>query len=104
MNDEVAAPPRRYPSTIGGACYLLMLLATLTGIALTAFVEWRLGVRVVAGSLIGLAVLRAVMPAHEAGMLAVRSRPLDIAMLAVVGAVMVFLAGSIPEQPTLPVP
>lgn len=102
MSEDPLAQQRRYPSTIGGVCYLVMLAVTLTGIALTAFVDWRIGVRVVAGSLLGLAVLRGLMPTHEAGMLAVRSRPVDVALLTVVGALLIFLAGSIPEQPVLP--
>lgn len=101
MNDEDTERPRRMPSTIGGVCYLVMLLLTLGGIALTVFVEWRLGVRFVGGSLLGLAALRLVMPAQQAGMLAVRSRAVDVALLVALGVLLIVLAGSIPDQPPL---
>jgi hypothetical protein len=40
-----------------------------------------------------------VLPARDAGMLAVRRRWLDCLMLAGVGALLIFLAATIPNQP-----
>lgn len=102
MSETESPRPRRYPSTIGGVCYLMMLLVTLGGVAVTVAVEWRLGVRVIGGSLIGLAALRLVMPEEQAGMLAVRRRWVDVALLVAVGAALLFLASDIPDQPPLP--
>ena len=102
MNDD-QAPRRRFPSTIGGACYLVMLVVTLAGVLVTGLVEWRLGIRIVGGSLLVLAVLRLLIPAHQAGMLAVRSRATDVVLLVVVGFALIVLAGSIPDQPGFPV-
>jgi cation transport ATPase len=91
--------PRRYPSTIGGALYLLALAGVVVGIFLAALEDWRLGVRWMAGALLFAAVCRLLLPSRQAGMLAVRHRALDVGLLVVVGVVLFFLAGSIPNQP-----
>jgi hypothetical protein len=103
VNDEQAPQSRRFPSTVGGACYLLMLLFTLAGVLVTGLVDWRLGIRIVGGSLLGLAALRLVTPAHQAGMLAVRARGTDVVLLVIMGVALIVLAGSIPDQPAIPV-
>ena len=96
----VSAPePRRYPSTIGGMFYLGVLAAALTGLAWVTFGSWRTGIRVVGGSLIFAAAVRVVLTARNAGMLAVRHKIVDVLLLAGVGAALVFLATSIPNQP-----
>jgi cation transport ATPase len=92
-------PPRRYPSTVGGALYLLAVAGVVVGIFLAALEDWRLGVRWMAGSLLFAAVCRLLLPSRQAGMLAVRHRAVDVALLVVVGVVLFFLAGSIPNQP-----
>lgn len=94
--------PRRYPSTIGGAFYLLVLVTAGTALFLTATDDWRLGVRVLAGGLGAGALLRLVLRQRDAGMLSVRQRWFDVLLLAGVGAVLWWLAGSIPDQPQLP--
>ena len=99
---ESAEPAgRRYPSTIGGACYLVVLAASAFGLAITARGDWRLGVRWIASSLLAAAVLRLVLPARDAGMLAVRRRSVDVALLVVVGLALFVLAATIPNQPPL---
>ncbi len=95
----VEQPERRYPSTIGGAIYLGVLVATAVGIAIVfRSHDWRLGVRVVAGALAAAALLRLVLPQRDAGMLAVRHRLVDVGLLCLVGGALFFLSGSIPEQ------
>jgi hypothetical protein len=104
---EPALPPsdgdpeegRRYPSTIGGMFYLGVLVVTLVGIGIVWTGDWRLGIRWIGGGLILAAIVRLVLPAREAGMLAVRHRAVDCVMLAGVGVVLVFLASTIPNQP-----
>ncbi len=99
---ESAEPPgRRYPSTIGGACYLVLLGTSTVGLAITARGNWRLGVRWIAVSLLVAAVLRLLLPSRDAGMLAVRRRALDVALLAVVGVALFVLSVTIPDQPPL---
>lgn len=90
--------PRRYPSTIGGGLYLLVLAAMVIGL-LVATQDWRTGIRVVASALSFAAVVRLVLPQKDAGMLAVRHRALDVLILAVSAGGLFFLASSIPPQP-----
>ena len=87
---------RRYPSTIGGAFYLLILAATSVGIVVAYVDDWRLGVRIVGLALGAAALLRLVLPQRDAGMLAVRHRLVDVGLLAAMGAALIFLAGDIP--------
>ena len=90
--------PRRYPSTIGGALFLLVLAVMIVGL-LVATQDWRAGIRVVGGSLAFAALVRLVLPQKDAGMLAVRHRMLDVSILAVSAGGLFFLASSIPPQP-----
>lgn len=69
------------------------------GIAIAALSDWRTGVRVLAGALGAAALLRLVLPQRDAGMLAVRHRLLDVAILALVAGTLVMLTVSIPDQP-----
>ncbi|RYB93196.1 DUF3017 domain-containing protein [Nocardioides oleivorans] len=90
---------RRYPSTIGGAFYLLVLAVVAAGLVLVSFDEWRLGIRLMGGSLIFAALVRLVLRTRDAGMLAVRHKVLDAVVLIVLGGALIVLAGSIPDQP-----
>lgn len=91
--------PHRYPSTIGGALYVLAMAGVFVGVYLAAREDWRLGVRWMAGSLLFAAAARLLLPSRQAGMLAVRRRSVDVGLLLVVGFTLFFLAGSIPNQP-----
>ena len=108
MNDEqepVPAEPagddggRRYPSTIGGAFYLVVLAIVAIGIGVVTTGNWRVGIRWFGGALLFAALVRAVLPAKDAGMLAVRRRWWDCLLLAGTGTALIVLAGSIPDQP-----
>jgi hypothetical protein len=90
---------RRYPSTIGGAFYLVVLAVAAIGIGIVWSGDWRLGTRLLAGSLCFAALLRLVLPARDAGMLAVRNRWFDAILLGAIGAAILFLASTIPNQP-----
>ena len=90
---------RRYPSTIGGACYLVVLAVGAAAVVIAALGDWRLGVRLLAGALGGAAAARLVLPQRDAGMLAVRHRLLDVVLLVAVGVALWVLAGDVPEQP-----
>ena len=91
---------RRYPSTIGGAFYLLVLVTAGVGIAIVWSGDWQLGIRCFSGALCFAALLRLVLPARDAGMLAVRNRFFDALLLGGVGAAIFFLATTIPNQPS----
>jgi len=90
--------PRRYPSTIGGLIYLLVLAVMFGALLVVAFGHWRGGVHILAGSLIAAAAPRALLRERDAGMLGVRGRWFDVVLLVSVGAAMWFLATTIPAQ------
>nr|WP_276509521.1 DUF3017 domain-containing protein [Nocardioides marinisabuli] len=81
--------------------YLGVLAAGAVGIVLAGRDDWRLGVSVLAGALMAAAAARLVLPARDAGMLAVRHRLVDVALLGGVGGLLLFLARTIPNQPGL---
>lgn len=90
---------RRYPSTIGGLLYLLVLAVALTGLVLVVLWSWRPGVRIVGGAMIAAALCRLMLRERDAGMLAVRNRWLDSLILAGMGTAMIVLTTTIPNQP-----
>jgi Protein of unknown function (DUF3017) len=99
---ESAEPAgRRYPSTVGGLFYLAVLAAAAVGLVIVARGDWRLGVHWISGSLVVAAAARLLLPAREAGMLAVRRRWIDVTLLSVVGVALWILAITIPNQPPL---
>ncbi len=91
--------PRRYPSTIGGAFYLLVLGVVAVAMVIVVLDEWRTGIRLMGGALVLAAAVRLVLRARDAGMLAVRHKVLDALVLVLLGGALIFLAGSIPDQP-----
>jgi len=101
-NEPTAEPvveERRYPSTVGGACYLVVLGVGVAAIVVAGVDDWRFGVRLLAGALGGAAACRLVLPQRDAGMLAVRHRLVDVALLVAVAVTLWVLAGDIPDQP-----
>jgi hypothetical protein len=91
---------RRYPSTIGGAFYLVMLAIAGAGLVFVVLGDWRTGVRLIGGALVFGSLVRLVLPNRDAGMLAVRSKLLDALLLSGTGAAFFFLAATIPNQPS----
>lgn len=108
MDDTEAAPDesgepageveRRYPSTIGGAFYLAILVVVAAALVIVALGRWRTGVHIIAVSLVVAAVLRLILRERDAGMLAVRNRFFDAVLLASAGGLLYFLASTIPDQ------
>ena len=90
---------RRYPSTIGGMFYLLVMGGVAAALALVVLDEWRSGIRVMGGALLFAALVRLVLRTRDAGMLAVRHKLLDALILVLLGGALIFLADSIPDQP-----
>ena len=76
---------------------LLLLSLVGLGLALATQVDWALGARVVGLAFLLGACLRTTLPAARAGWLVVRTRPLDVAVLAVLGAASLALAQTIPR-------
>lgn len=75
---------------------LAVLLAVGTGLLLVTFEHWRWGLVVVGTSLVGAALLRLLLPVRRVGFLAVRSRPVDVVLLAGVGVTLAAVALAIP--------
>lgn len=96
---EPVAEERRYPSTLGGAFYLFFLAVVMAGLVVVVLSDWRLGIRIMSGALLGAAAARLMLPSRDAGMLAVRNRGIDVMVLVGLGVAMIWLAGSIPDQP-----
>jgi hypothetical protein len=96
---EVEDDGRRYPSTIGGMFYLLVMAVVAFALALVVLDEWRTGIRLMGGALVFGALVRLVLRSRDAGMLAVRHKVLDAVILVLLGGALIFLAGSIPDQP-----
>ncbi len=101
--EAVEPEPRRHPSTIGGMFYLLVLAATGLGVGIVVWTgDWRRGVTWIGGALVAAAEVGLVLRNRDAGMLAVRHRLVDVGLLVAVGVVLIVLADTIPNQPTLP--
>lgn len=95
MNDRpegaAAVSLRRWP--------LLVVVAGVVAGLVTAFLgagTWRLGAVLIGVSLVVGAVERLVLPGREAGLLQVRSKPFDVAVLLLTGVSVVVLAVVVP--------
>ena len=93
----VEEEPRRYPSTIGGLCYLVILALTVLGLVVVGLGRWRGGVHVIALALAVAGVVRGVLPRRDAGMLEVRSRWFDTGLLVAAAVAVWVLASTIPD-------
>lgn len=83
--------PRRRPEPL-----IAVLAVMAVGFLLTWLHHPRMGLWVVAAGLGAAAVLRAVLPARDAGLLVVRSRTLDVVILALLTIGLAVLAGVTP--------
>ncbi len=85
---------------LAGLVRQLPLLAVLVtvglGLLIVTFDYWRRGLVLIGLALIGAAVLRLLLPVRRAGFLAVRSRPLDVVLLAGTGLALTVIALAIP--------
>ena len=76
---------------------LVVLLVVGLGLLLVTFQYWRTGLIVIGLALVGAGVLRLLLPVRRAGFLAVRSRPVDVVLLAGTGLTLAVLARTIPS-------
>jgi hypothetical protein len=81
---------------VAGLIRQLPLLAVLVtvgvGLLLVTFDHWRRGLVVVGLALVGAALLRLLLPVRRVGFLAVRSRPVDVVLMAGTGLVLTVIA------------
>jgi Protein of unknown function (DUF3017) len=89
----------RKPRTIGGVVYLAILLVTGASLLAIALNRWRSGLLLLGCGLLLGAVARLVLPQHQAGMLGIRRKLVDVATLVVVGGGLTVLAFLIPGRP-----
>lgn len=75
--------------------FLAVLLVVAIAVVFVVMDRWRRGATALGAALVLGAVLRAVLPADRAGLLAVRNRPTDVLTFGVLGFALVLLAGSI---------
>jgi DUF3017 family protein len=73
-----------------------VLVAVAVGLAMIALEHWRRGLLVVGLALVGAAVLRLVLPVRRVGFLAVRSRPVDVVLMAATGIAVTVLSVVVP--------
>ena len=71
---------------------LAVLVAVGIGLLVVTFDHWRRGLVVIGLSLVGAAALRLFLPVRRVGFLAVRSRPMDVVLLAGTGLVLTVIA------------
>jgi hypothetical protein len=84
----------RHPFLAGLVRQLPLLAAILVvgaGLVLVTFGEWRRGLVVVGLALVGAALLRLLLPLRRVGLLAVRSRSIDVLLLAGAGLALIVL-------------
>ena len=85
---------------VAGLVRQLPLLAVLAvvavGLALVAVEHWRKGLTVMGLGLVGAALLRLFLPERRVGFLAVRSRPVDVVLLAAAGLALTTISLAIP--------
>lgn len=87
-----ALPMRQWPLLIVVAGVAAGLVVALIGDS-----TWRLGALLIGASLGVGAVERVALPNREAGLLQVRSKGFDVAVLALAGAAVIVLAIVVPE-------
>jgi hypothetical protein len=75
---------------------LSVLLVVGFGLLQVTFEHWRQGLVIIGLALVGGAVLRLLLPVRKAGFLAVRSRPVDVVLLAGTGLALTVIALTIP--------
>ena len=75
---------------------LVVLVMVGVGLLVVTIDHWRSGIVIVGLTLIGAAVLRALLPVRRVGFLAVRSRPVDVVLLAGTGLALTVIVLLIP--------
>jgi hypothetical protein len=85
---------------LAGLLRQLPLLAVLVvvgvGLLVVTVGHWRSGVILIGLALLGGAVLRALLPLRGVGFLAVRSRPVDVVLMAGTGLALIVIVLTLP--------
>ena len=75
---------------------LAVLAAVAVGLLLVTVEHWRQGLVLMGLALVGAALLRLLLPERRVGFLAVRSRPVDVVLLAAAGLTLTIVSVAIP--------
>jgi Protein of unknown function (DUF3017) len=80
---------------------LVVLVGVVVGLVIAVIGDqtWRVGGLIIGTSLLIGAVIRGALPTRDAGLLQVRSRAFDIAVLALGGAAIIALSIAVPGRP-----
>jgi hypothetical protein len=76
---------------------LAVLIVVGLGLLQVTLDHWRRGLVVIGLALVGAAAMRLLLPVRRAGFLAVRSRPVDVVLLAGTGLALTVIALTIPS-------
>ncbi|WP_017976679.1 DUF3017 domain-containing protein [Actinopolyspora halophila] len=79
--------------------FALVVLVALIGILRVAMSHWRDGATLLGGAFLLAAVFRVGLSTERVGLLAIRSRPVDVVLYGALGAVIVFVAVTIKGGP-----
>ena len=93
---EHSIAPRK-PRTLGGAAFLLVLAGPVVGVLVVVAGRVQTGLTTAGCAVLGGAVARLVLPRHQAGMLGVRRKLIDVVTLAVLGGGLVLVAALVRE-------
>jgi hypothetical protein len=74
----------------------LVLLGVLIGLALVAQNHWKQGLSLIGLTLLLGAAARLLIPASRVGLLVVRSRPFDVALMTLLGAAILGVTFQVP--------
>lgn len=74
----------------------LVLLGVAVGLALVAQDHWKQGLSLIGVTMLAGAAARLVLPASRIGMLVVRSRPFDVATMALLGIAILGVTFQVP--------
>lgn len=93
-------PPRPWYQQIAGQWPLAVVLLAVSGAMLVVGLgHWKRGSFLLGVTFLLAAVLRLALPEERVGLLAVRTRAVDVACLAVLGVGIVVLALVVPPRP-----
>ncbi|MHB8340066.1 MAG: DUF3017 domain-containing protein [Mycobacteriales bacterium] len=73
-----------------------LVLATFAGVVVTVVAGWEPGLLLLGSALVVGAVARLALAPEQAGLLVVRSRALDVGLLALLGIGMIVLSATLP--------
>jgi DUF3017 family protein len=92
----------RSPRQYGARAHLpfaVVMLIVVAGIVRIVSYHWREGAALIGGALIVAAVLRLLLSDQQAGLLAVRTRPVDFFLYVGFGGLILFVAATITGGP-----